>query len=183
MRELHRTLFAERPHRVGSGITVIKARPIRRSLRYPGTIMRNLSVPSDTLVGHVVYEDLPRAIEFLCRAFGFREHFRYGPPDAPKGAQLLLEGACIMVRTARAGSSSPARCGCMTQSLTVFVEGIDAHYEHAKAADGVKIVEELHETEYGERQYGAVDLEGHHWLFAWHARDVAPQEWGAIVSH
>jgi hypothetical protein len=49
------------------------------------------------------------------------------------------------------------------QSLTVFVE-------------------DLHETVYGERQYGAEDLDGHHWLFSRHARDVSPEEWGATVS-
>ena len=51
-----------------------------------------------------------------------------------------------------------------TQSLTVFVEDVNAHFEKAKSA-GAKIVEELHETVYGERQYGVEDLEGHHWLF------------------
>ena len=29
-----------------------------------------------------------------------------------------------------------------------------------------EIVEEPHETVYGEFQYAAVDLEGHHWLFS-----------------
>ena len=68
-----------------------------------------------------------------------------------------------------------------TQSLTVFVEDVDAHYERAKSA-GARIVENLHETEYGERQYGVEDLEGHHWLFSRHARNVSPQEWGATVN-
>jgi hypothetical protein len=40
-------------------------------------------------------------------------------------------------------------------------------------------VEEPHETEYGEFQYAALDLDGHHWLFSRHAMDVAPEEWGA----
>jgi hypothetical protein len=44
-------------------------------------------------------------------------------------------------------------------------------------------VEELHETEYGERQYGVEDIEGHRWLFAKHARDVSPEEWGAKVTN
>jgi uncharacterized glyoxalase superfamily protein PhnB len=35
----------------------------------------------------------------------------------------------------------------------VFVEDVDAHYDRAKLA-GAKIVEELNETAYGERQYG-----------------------------
>lgn len=36
---------------------------------------------------------------------------------------------------------------------------------------------------YGELQYGADDLAGHHWLFSRHERDVSPDSWGAIVSH
>ncbi|MGH3190287.1 MAG: hypothetical protein ACRDPY_03350 [Streptosporangiaceae bacterium] len=35
---------------------------------------------------------------------------------------------------------------------------------------------------YGERQYGVLDLDGHHWLSAAHARDVSPAEWGATVT-
>ena len=50
--------------------------------------------------------------------------------------------------------------------------------ERTKAAGG-RIVEELQVTFYGERQYGVEDLDGHHWLFSQHARDVGPEEWGA----
>jgi uncharacterized glyoxalase superfamily protein PhnB len=89
-----------------------------------------------------------------------------------------LGEAYIMLRT-RAETGTPAELGFGTQSLTVFVEDVDGHYARAKA-EGAKIVEDLHETMYGERQYGVVDLEGHHWLFSRHARDVAPEEWGAV---
>jgi uncharacterized glyoxalase superfamily protein PhnB len=47
---------------------------------------------------------------------------------------------------------------------------------------GAKIVEDLNETMYGERQFVAEDIEGHRWLFARHARDVSPSEWGAKVA-
>jgi uncharacterized glyoxalase superfamily protein PhnB len=43
---------------------------------------------------------------------------------------------------------------------TIFVDDVDGHCAHTKAA-GVKIVGKLHETEYGEQQYGVEDLEGH----------------------
>ena len=43
------------------------------------------------------------------------------------------------------------------------------------------IMVDLHETICGERQYGARDLDGHHWLFSAHARDVSPSEWGATI--
>ena len=86
-----------------------------------------------------------------------------------------------MVRQAREGQASPAKLGYGTQSLTVFVDEVEAHCHRAKAG-GAKIVEEPHETEYGEFQYGAEDLDGHHWLFARHARDVSPDKWGAKIA-
>jgi uncharacterized glyoxalase superfamily protein PhnB len=61
------------------------------------------------------------------------------------------------------------------------VPDVDAHFEKTKSA-GATIVEDLHETVYGERQYGVRDLEGHLWLFSAHARDVSPGEWGATTT-
>jgi uncharacterized glyoxalase superfamily protein PhnB len=86
-----------------------------------------------------------------------------------------------MVRQARDGERTPREAGFGTQSLTIFVEDVDGHCARAKAA-GAKIVEEPHETEYGEYQYAAEDLDEHHWLFSRHATDRAPEEWGAVVT-
>lgn len=147
---------------------------------YPLAMMRNRSVPTNVLLSHVTYRDLPEAIRWLGDTFGFIEHFRYGDPVA--GSQLHLGEAWIMARAAKPGYKTPAELGFGTQSLTVFVEELEKHYERTKAA-GAKIVEELHETEYGEFQYAALDLDGHHWLFARHARDMNPDAWGATVIH
>src|SRR6266849_3110766 len=145
-------------------------------------MIANRSVPTDTVLPHVVYRDVAAAIAWLTKTFGFTEHYRYGELRGPvSGAQLHLGNAWIMVNRARAGSGSPAQLGFRTQSLTVIVENVDAHFQRAKAA-GAKIVEELNETIYGERQYGVEDLDGHHWLFSRHARDVSPEEWGARAS-
>jgi uncharacterized glyoxalase superfamily protein PhnB len=144
-------------------------------------MLKNRSVPADVILPHVTYGDVAAAIAWLTKAFGFIEHYRYGAPDHPNGAQVHLGDAWIMLREARPGSSTPAQIGCATQSLTVYVEDVDGHFERAKLA-GAKIVEELHVTEYGERQYGAVDPDGHHWLFSRHARDVSPEEWGATIA-
>ena len=141
----------------------------------------NRSVPTDTLLPHVAYRDVGKAIDWLGEAFGFREHYRYGERGGQvSGAQMHLGNAWIMLETARPESKSPAQLGYGTQSLTVFVEDVEAHFDRAKSA-GAKIVEELHETCYGELQYGAEDLDGHHWLFSRHARDLSPDEWGATV--
>jgi uncharacterized glyoxalase superfamily protein PhnB len=145
-------------------------------------VLSNRSVPVDTVLPHIVYRDVAEAIAWLTRIFGFSEHYRYGAPGQVEGAQLSLGNAWIMLQSARPGWMSPAQSGYATQSLTVFVEDVAGHFEKTKFA-GAKIVEDLHETVYGELQYGAEDLDGHHWLFSRHARDLNPADWGATVSH
>lgn len=138
-------------------------------------------MPAETLLPHLVYGNIADALSWLNKAFGFVEDFRYGEPGGPvQGAQMHLGNAWIMLGSTRPGRASPAQVGLRTQSLTVFVDDVDVHFERAKSA-GAKIVEELHETPYGERQYGVEDLEGHHWLFSKHVRDVSPAEWGATL--
>ncbi len=102
--------------------------------------------------------------QFVLRAMvGYRPHPRHW---------LLL---------AKLVGMSPAQLGYGTQSLTVFVDDVDEHHARAKAA-GAKILEEPHETEYGEYQYAAEDLDGHHWLFSRHVKDRSPEDWGAMVK-
>lgn len=142
--------------------------------------MRNRSVPVDGILPHVSYRNVAEAMAWLTRVFGFAEHYRYGVEgDQVSGAQMHLGEAYVMLRT-RAGQT-PAELGFGTQSLTVFVEDVEGHSARARA-EGATIVEELHQTMYGELQYAALDLDGHHWLFSRHARDVAPEEWGAVVA-
>jgi uncharacterized glyoxalase superfamily protein PhnB len=143
--------------------------------------MMNRSVPCDTVLPHLVYEDVAEAIAWLSAVFGFAEHYRYGDPGAPDGAQMHLGRAVVMLRTARPGSATPLQSGLYTQSLTIFVDDVDAHFAHTLAA-GAEIVEEIHETAYGERQYAVLDLAGHHWLFSKHATDISPADWGAMLA-
>jgi uncharacterized glyoxalase superfamily protein PhnB len=141
--------------------------------------MRNRSVPVDVILPHVSYRNVAEAMAWLSRVFGFAEHYRYGVDgDQVSGAQMRLGEAYVMVRTR--AEATPAELGFGTQSLTVFVEDVEAHYARTKST-GATIVEEPHETMYGEFQYAALDLDGHHWLFSRHARDVAPEDWGAVV--
>ncbi len=143
-------------------------------------MQRNRSVPTDSVLPHLVYRDLTKAIEWLSKAFGYVEHYRYGDPIA--GSQGKLANACIMLTASRGDHRSPIETGHASQSLTIFVEDVESHCLWAKTA-GAEIVEEPHETVYGEFQYAAKDLEGHLWLFSRHARDLSPETWGATVVH
>lgn len=143
-------------------------------------MLLNRSVPVDSLLPHIVYSDLPLAIGWLISTFRFIEHYRYGDPLS--GAQLHLDDAFVMVNARKSpDQKTPAELGFGTQSLTVFVADVEGHYARSRAA-GAHIVEELHETVYGELQYGVRDLEGHLWLFSRHARDVDPAAWGATLT-
>ena len=139
----------------------------------------NRSVPPNTVLPHIYYEDVEAANTWLTKNFGFREQYRYGDPIS--GAQMRLGGVWIMLHSAKVSHTSPARIGYGTQSLTVFISDVEAHFERAKSAEA-KILEVPNETVYGEWQYAVEDLEGHHWLFSQHARDLSPDEWGAVVS-
>jgi uncharacterized glyoxalase superfamily protein PhnB len=59
----------------------------------------------------------------------------------------------------------------------VRVPDATAHYERAKA-HGARILMEPTDFEFGERQYTAEDLAGHHRTFSETRSDVAPEEWG-----
>jgi uncharacterized glyoxalase superfamily protein PhnB len=142
--------------------------------------MKNRSVPTDMPLPHLVYRDVGKAAGWLARAFGFVEHFHYGGDGKIDGAQMRLGDSWIMLHGSRPGSKSPAEAGIRTQSLTIFLADVDEHFERTKAA-GARIVEDLHETVYGERQYGVEDLDGHLWIFSQHARDLSPDEWGATI--
>jgi uncharacterized glyoxalase superfamily protein PhnB len=142
-------------------------------------VASNRSVPADTLIGHVFYDDVERAVVWLKSNFEFAENFRYGDPM--QGAQLAAGHGCIMIASTAPGRESPARLGFRTQMLSIFTEDVDGLYTRLFIR-GIEFVEVINDTAYGERQFVAQDHEGHHWLFAQHIRDIAPGDWGAIVA-
>ena len=142
-------------------------------------MIKNRSVPTDVVLPHISYQNLGEAIDWLTRAFGFAELYRYGEPLS--GAQMVLGEACIQMSQADEGEKSPAQLGYGTQGLTIFLQDVEGLFERAKAA-GAKVVETPHETVYGEFQCALQDLDGHLWLFSRHAKDLSPDEWGATVA-
>ncbi len=90
-------------------------------------MLKNRSVPADVILPHLTYENVADAVVWLTRTFGFIEHYRYGEPHGRvQGAQMHLGEAWIMLNSPRPGRASPARLKHDTQSLTVFVEDVDA---------------------------------------------------------
>jgi uncharacterized glyoxalase superfamily protein PhnB len=139
--------------------------------------MKNRSVPVDTVLPHVRYRDLPTAIDWLVKHFGFVEQYHYTDSATGQicGAQLRLANAYVMVHPVKVpNASAPVE-------LTIFFDDVDAHHRKVKAT-GIRLAEQLHETVYGELQYAVQDLEGHLWIFSQHAKDLSPDQWGAKIT-
>lgn len=130
------------------------------------------------------YADASAAIEFLCRAFGFKESFRLEMPDGSIGhAELTYRDATISLASAwtEGGLGSPRSLPHLHACIQVYVDDVDAHYERSKA-EGASIYEELGDQFYGERTYRAHDLEGHRWWFHQRLRDVSVEEMQAAID-
>ena len=133
----------------------------------------NRSIPSATVIPVLVYPDVREAVAWLERAFGFTERLRIGVAHR---AQLRVGDGAVIVADESSGRRAPTGAG-ITHSVTVRVEDAVSHCERAREA-GVKILMEPTDFEYGERQYTAVDLGGHHWTFSETLDDVHPERWG-----
>jgi len=130
---------------------------------------------------YLMYEDGAAAMEFLSRAFGFREVVRSLAPDDGRvwHAEMELDGARIYLGQPQRDYRNPDDLGGVTVSVHVYVDDVDSHYGRAKAA-GVTITREIDDRDYGDRRYHAVDLEGHSWMFATTVREPTP-EWEATL--
>jgi uncharacterized glyoxalase superfamily protein PhnB len=124
--------------------------------------------PPQNIFPALRYRDADAAIDWLKRAFGFRERAVHrGEDGAVHHAELTFGPGLIMLgqysRDGWMGGHTPDALAS-TISLYLVVEDPDAHYDHAKAADA-QIVRELTDQDYGSREYSARDLEGNLWSF------------------
>jgi uncharacterized glyoxalase superfamily protein PhnB len=128
------------------------------------------------IIPYLLYEDLAAALGWLARVFGFRERMRMpGPEGKITHAEMEYQGGVIMMGHPGTAYRNPRRLGQVTQYLYIYVDDVDKHCERARVA-GAEIVDEPADQLYGDRRYSARDPEGHHWFFAQHLRDVAPEE-------
>ena len=123
------------------------------------------------------YEEVGAAMDWLVRAFGFREQRRLtdAAGNVNHGELALGEGVIMLGRpsvhyqsprhhreeceSARRWSQVPF----VIDGVLVHVEDLDAHRARARSA-GATILSEIEDEPYG-RLYRAEDHEGHRWMF------------------
>jgi len=126
------------------------------------------------IIPNLRYADAPRAIEFLCAAFGFERravHLSKADSRIVQHAQLVWADRMVMVYStndteyARAARmKTAAEAGGSTVGLYLIVCDVDAHAERARAA-GAEIILGPDDKDYGGRGYSARDPEGNVWSF------------------
>ncbi len=146
-------------------------------------VIVNRSAPPGPVVPTLVYDDVERAIAWLCDVFGFAENVRWGPPEH-SSAELLCGNGAVFVTSPRVGHGSADRLQFrapraqeLSHTVMVHIEGVDTHHEHA-ARRGARILLPPTTYQFGERQYSAQDIGGHVWTFTESVADVPVEDWG-----
>jgi uncharacterized glyoxalase superfamily protein PhnB len=124
-----------------------------------------------TVIPCLRYRNAPKAIEWLCRTFGFEKQLVIPLEDGSiRHAQLVLGNGMIMLGSVL---EEETEFGCYmkqpdeiggfeTQSSYIIVLEVDRIYRRAIAA-GAEIVIDIKDEEYGGRGFSCMDLEGHLW--------------------
>jgi PhnB protein len=117
------------------------------------------------IIPYIFYRDVPAALDWLTRAFGFVEEMRAATPSGGMHGEMMLDGQKIMMGQGSADwrMLSASETKAATQGIFVYLADVDAHCERARAA-GAEIAQAPHDESYG-RTYTARDPEGHPWFF------------------
>ena len=136
-----------------------------------------MPAPAQGVFPMIAYEDGPAALDWLARAFGFREGMRMLHPDGRLAHGEMDTGTgIIMLASPTPDYQSPRRHrdSCdrarawsqvpwVIDGVLVYVDDIEGHFTRAKE-NGATILSDLEEGPPG-RRYRAEDLEGHRWMF------------------
>jgi uncharacterized glyoxalase superfamily protein PhnB len=114
----------------------------------------------------VPYEDIRAAHDFLVDALGFASAgITEGPAGNVVHAEVRAGDRRIWLHAVSGGLTTPRASGSASGGIVVHVDDVDAHFAHATAR-GAEILREPTDEDYGQREYGVKDPEGHSWYIA-----------------
>jgi PhnB protein len=130
-----------------------------------------------TVIPMMAYENGPAAMDWLARAFGFRERDRRLTPEGRlTHGEMAAGDGVIMMATPSPHYRGPKRhretceearrwseVPYIVDGLLVYVNDVDGHFDRAKR-EGATILSPIESGPDGKR-YRAEDVEGHRWMF------------------
>ena len=118
--------------------------------------------------------DARALIKFLVEAFGFRETVTYAEGDVVHHSELAWpEGGGVMLGSVRQTDDDAWPVPPGSFGAYVVTDHPDELHARAKAA-GAEIIADLHETDYGSRDFAVRDPEGNRWSFGTYRGHPAP---------
>lgn len=129
------------------------------------------------IVPELTYTDVPRAVEWLVRVFGFHER-REARLSWSGGGRAWLEVGSSLFGVTNGGDSWGQRGdgGIHGVVMKVYVQNVDEHFVRARR-EGAVIISEPEDGFWGGRIYRALDHEGHRWEISQSGRDLAADQW------
>ena len=127
---------------------------------------------------YLAVEDASKAIDFYKEAFGAEETIRMpGPDGSVAHAELQIGDSKLMLSDPFPHSDvrPPSERGGPTASIFMYVDDVDATFEHAQRA-GATVVSELEDMFWGDRFGTVADPFGHVWAMATHKEDLSEEE-------
>ncbi len=135
----------------------------------------NRSAPHARVTPVLTVADVRTAVAWYIEVLGFVEHVRIG--EGHRSQLGLPEGpaAELVLSEVRPGRRTPAH----ERSHQVMLKVSDvADVVERAVSRGARLVDPMHDWEYGERQATIDDPFGHQWVLNQTLADVAPEEWG-----
>ena len=118
------------------------------------------------IIPYIFYRDVPNALDWLARAFGFTEVLRHPTPSGMH-AQMTFNGQRVMLgqggKDWQMQSPIDSEARVATMGIFIYLADVDNHYLRALNA-GAEIVQAPQDESYG-RSYTVRDLDGHPWFF------------------
>jgi uncharacterized glyoxalase superfamily protein PhnB len=139
---------------------------------------RRMAKAASDVIPLIACADIAAEHDFLVDVLGFAPVDLERTPDGRiVHAEVRIGDRRIWIHPVNTGELEPPGRGPSHGGLVVQVPDVDDHYERARAA-GADIIYEPREQEYGQREYGLRDPEGHLWWIGTPTRTPAMRRLG-----
>lgn len=127
------------------------------------------------IVPSLTFSDLPGAVVWFERVFGFRER-KEARLSWPGGGMTWMEAGSGLLSITMPDEQFELRPSAAGLMIKVYVDDVDRHFARAKT-EGAEIVMEPKDGFWGGRIYRVRDCEGHLWEISQRGRDLAADRW------
>lgn len=124
-----------------------------------------------TVIPGLRYRDASKAIDWLCKTFGFEKHLVVPNDDGTIataqltfGNGMIMLGSILDTEFGKNLKQPDEIGGAETQTVYLIVDDADAIFEKAKAG-GAEMLINIEDKDYGGRGFTCRDPEGHIWNF------------------